>query len=144
MGSEAYDRRQLSDIKYIVIHHSAVDADSTPLQVAGYHVQHNGWPGIGYHFQVTYDGTINYVGDLETVRYNVASRNRECVGVELNGDFTHHWPTDMQLGSARVLLAWLKGQLAMAAVVGHKDIALPGYETSCPGDTWYAWRDKLI
>jgi len=142
-GTEKYDRRALSDVRYIVLHHSGVAGDQSAATIANYHVQSNGWPGIGYHYLVHPDGLIEYVGDVLTVRYNVASRNKECIGVCLPGDFTSIPPTDQQLAAARALVRFLQGVVPAASVVGHGDIALPGWETSCPGATWPGWRQRV-
>jgi N-acetylmuramoyl-L-alanine amidase len=139
VGAEDYAQRPLSDVHYLVIHHSAVDADTDALAIARYHVINNGWPGIGYHFVIHWDGQVDYVGDLKTIRYNVASRNREVVGICLEGNFMTQRPKDAQLESARKLVEYLRTIFPAAAVVGHRDIAVPGWETSCPGDTYKDW-----
>ena len=33
---------------------------------------------------------------------------------------------------------------ASAQIVGHKDIALPGHGTDCPGDLWAVWKPRLL
>ena len=45
--SEGYAQRELQDIEYLVIHHSAVDIDSTAKSIHSYHHDVLGWPGIG-------------------------------------------------------------------------------------------------
>jgi len=142
-GSETYQRRKLTDVRYLVIHHTAVDVDNTAEEIARYHVQQLGWPGIGYHFVVHPDGGIDYVGDIGTVRYNVAKRNQECIGICLTGDFSNHWPSEEQLRSARSVIHAMRLFVPTASVVGHRDIAVPGWETSCPGETWHEWRNLV-
>jgi len=141
----AYARRELSRISYLVVHHSAVDVDSTAYSIAAYHVRSLDWPGIGYHFLVHWDGSTEYVGDIGRARYNVASRNHEVVGICLPGDFTRREPAAAQLESARLLLTNIQFALGwFVPIVGHKDIALPGYGTACPGDTWDTWKPALL
>ncbi len=146
-GSETYARRELSEVRYLVIHHSGVDVDSSALQIAEWHVlaPEAGlfWPGIGYHYLVHWDGSIDYVGDLTTVRYNVAGRNRECVGICLPGDFNKRPPAAAQLAGTRRLILYLVTIFPTAQVVGHGDIALPGHETSCCGQTRRQWLPDL-
>lgn len=144
VGSETYARRALSEIERIIVHHSAVDVDSTARQVAEYHVNVLGWPGIGYNFLVHYDGEIDYVGNIQTVRYNVAGRNREVVGICLLGDFTSQWPRPEQLYSAAHLVRYLQFLLPGRETVGHREIALPASPTSCPGKTWPEWRQNIL
>jgi len=139
-----YLRRELGQISYLVVHHSGVDVDSSAYAIAAYHVRSLGWPGIGYHFLVHWDGTTEYVGDIGQARYNVARRNQEVVGICLPGDFTHREPEAAQLEAARLLLANLQFALGwFVPIVGHKEVALPGYGTACPGDTWDNWKPAL-
>ena len=144
MGREDYAARSLDAITYIVIHHSAVDVDSTPLSIAKYHVESLKWPGIGYHWVVGWDGTISYVGDVQTSRANVYGRNREVVGICLPGNWTERVPPDPQLAATRELVRWLLGELPGRVVVGHYEVALPVSPTSCPGAFWPQWRNRII
>ena len=114
--------------------------DSSAEQIARYHIG-LGWPGCGYHFVVRWDGTIEQANDLAYMSYNVASRNREVAGICLPGDYTHKIPRQLQLEAAIKLVKWLlKASLPGRKVVGHRDIALPGHETECPGNQWPIWR----
>lgn len=144
-GAEDYTPRPLDVIKYLVVHHSATDRDLTPHEIALYHVATLGWPGIGYHFLVHQGGRIDYVGDILTIRYNVARRNHELIGVCLPGNFTYYPPLPAQLEAARHLLANLQFALGwFVPIVGHRDVALPGFATACPGDTWPDWEPQLV
>lgn len=144
LGNESYLKRSLSAIRYLVIHHSAANVDSTALSIADYHVNKLGWPGIGYHYLVHWDGAIDYVGDIETIRANVAMRNHEVVGICLTGDFTSRIPTPDQIAATRQLLADLLKQLPGRQVVGHKDVALANSPTACPGALWDTWKGELV
>lgn len=139
-----YPQRELSAIKYLVIHHSAVAVDSTADSIARYHVEQQGWPGIGYQWIVHQDGRTEYCQDLSRVSYNVAGRNGEVVGICLPGDWTNGPPPAAQLLATRRLVAELQYALGwFVPVVGHRDIALPGYETACPGATWPTWSESV-
>jgi N-acetyl-anhydromuramyl-L-alanine amidase AmpD len=145
-STKRYRMRSLAGIKYLVIHHTGVDADSTPSEIARYHVNVRDWPGIGYHFVVSQDGTIYQTNNLATMAYNVARRNHEVVGICLPGDFNTHPPRKAQIGAARKLLEALRLQLPKTEIVGHREIALPGHETTCPGDTFLAgprWKVSI-
>ena len=120
--------------------------DSTAAAIARYHTEVLGWPGIGYTFLVHQDGVIEQVNDLETISYNVASRNHEVLGICLLGDFTYAPPEDIQVEAARSLLDNLRERLPGRGTVGHRELALPGYETACPGETFLTgprWKDRL-
>lgn len=146
----AYPWRELGDIHYLVIHHTGVESPSTPLSIARYHVQTLDWPGIGYHFFIYRDGRIAYVGDILQLRYNVARRNPEVIGICIDGNFMGHPPTQQQIQAAHHLCANLQFALGwFVPTVGHKEIALPGYGTACPGNTWdpsqgEGWRASII
>jgi len=142
----AYAPRTLSDLspdgplRYLVIHHTASDPSTTPLQAALYHVHKLGWPAIGYHLWVAQDGAISCVGDLLTIRYNVAGRNRDVIGICLAGDFNLDVPTNPQIDAAGVLCANLQYALGWYVPIrGHRQIALPSSPTACPGDTYPSW-----
>ncbi len=141
----AYPRRPRSAIKYIVVHHSAVTGDQTALQTAQYHIERNGWPGIGYQFGVHADGKTEMYHDIEEASYNVAYRNHECLGVILYGDWSESPPGQKQLEAARRLCAELQYDLGdFIPIVGHREIATAQSPTSCPGNSWPAWKAKVI
>ncbi len=142
-GANDWQRRALEEIKYIVIHHSGAKRDSSPHEIADYHVGTLGWPGIGYTYVCSQGGELYRTGDLTEVRYNVAAHNRECVGICLPGDWTSEAPPLAQQWAAARVVAFLKAKLPWAEVKGHRDVALPEYATACPGDTWLTWRDKI-
>jgi hypothetical protein len=61
----------------------------------------------------------------------------------LPGNWNDDVPGDAQLGGALELVTWLRGLLPWATVVGHRDVALSAYPTTCPGATFPAWRSVL-
>lgn len=139
-----YPTRSLAAINYLVIHHSAVNVDSTAKETARYHVEKLGWPGIGYHVLIHWDGSIEYCNNLTTASYNVAARNHEVVGVCLLGDWTSRFPGDKQMEAAGRVVLGLRTELKRTVpIVGHREIAVPGHGTACPGNVWYQWKPKL-
>ena len=120
-------------MRYIVIHHSGVDVDSSSEEIARYHIG-LGWATIGYTYVARWDGTIEQALDLETQGNNVARRNPECLGICCPGDYTMRPGRLAQVNAKDALVAWLlAGPLPGRSVVGHRQIALPGYGTACPG-----------
>ena len=106
-------------------------------EIDDYHRRTLGWPGIGYHVLIRQDGTIYLVSELNRVRYNVAGRNSEVVGIVLSGNFTTKQPTVGQLNSLAYLLPKLRYDLGRnIPVVGHKDLG----PTFCPGN-WFRKED---
>lgn len=142
--------RPLSGVNYLAIHHSAGPDSQTPEQIANYHIQNNGWGGIGYHFVIAKDGTVYYVGDIQTARANVANLNEQVIGICLIGNFiSGRLPASEQLDSAHKLCEFFIGSYpdlpnigSWEGVRGHKE--LPGQSTACPGDAWPTWRLKIV
>lgn len=142
--------RPLTEVRYLAIHHSGASDTQTPKDIASFHVNDNGWGGIGYHFLIGKEGSIYYVGDISTARANVANLNEQVIGICLIGNFTQgKLPTDEQLSSVHSLCDFfinnypdLVNLNSWEAVVAHKD--LPGQSTNCPGDNWSEWKDKVL
>lgn len=138
----------LSEYRYLVIHHAAGPDNQTPDQIAAYHVNSRGWGGIGYHFVITQDGKVFYVGDLTTARAHILNLNHLGIGICLTGSFIDgREPPQSQLNSTHELCAQilfrtpeLSGTDGWEDVVGHQNLG----STRCPGDTWPNWRPRLI
>lgn len=145
--TKSYSRRQLKAITHLCIHHSAV-AGTVPVEhVAQYHVQDQGWPGIGYHFYVEPNGVIYQTQRLETISWHVSHNNDYSVGICVAGDFTYAPPPQSQIDTAAQLVAWLMQELSVPEqkILGHKEF--PNNDTSCPGETWLkrmTWKNLLL
>ena len=138
-----YPRRDVEDLKGIVIHHSGSNINHTPQEIAEYHVYHREgrkFPGIAYHFVVEHDGKISYTQDWSAASWHAKMANQNYIGICLIGDFSIRHPSQDQLSATRDLVSNL--QLAFGEwwqVFPHG--AFVG--TECPGDTWLAWRAKV-
>jgi len=142
--TEEYEERPLEDIKYLVIHHSAVPASVGPTQIAAYHIRKHDWPGIGYHYVVAADGTLYQTNALETKSYHAAKANPYSIGICFLGDFTNAVPPPAQVQAGAHLVAWLLGELDLPvdSIKGHKELM----GTACPGQQWLAgqrWNTTL-
>lgn len=142
--------RPLSQVNYLAIHHTAAPDTQTPQDLANYHINNNGWGGIGYHFLIAKDGTVFYVGDISTARANVANLNEQVLGICVIGNFTQgRSPTNEQIDSCHKLCDFfinnypdLSNVTSWDKVRGHKE--LPGQSTACPGDNWPSWRIQIV
>lgn len=140
----SYEVRSIGGIEQIVIHHSATPDDRSAEAIARYHVDTLGWPGIGYHFLVHQDGSIEYTQPIEIISYGVADRNKNSLHICLVGTFTDTPPGDIQIAAAKSLIDNLDYALGRVyPVVGHSEIATPGNATACPGRTWPQWKPRL-
>jgi len=145
-----FKERSWATIKHVVIHHSVTnptnDTKSDVDYIADIH-RKNGWDGIGYHFVITADGMVWYVGDISTQRANVADKNDIVIGVCMVGDFTKGNPTDEQILSAHDLCKFFIEEMPQLVnvkdwengVKGHKELQA----TQCPGTNWKGVADSI-
>lgn len=146
--SKKYDLRSVTAIKYLVVHHTAVEmfgnTAEKAISIANFHIfdLHHNWPGIGYQWFLDKKGGLVQCHSDTVMSYHVASRNQECLGICLEGNLNIHKPTDAQLTSLQAWIRYYKKKYPSAEVVGHKNIALPGHETACPGYLFETWRPQ--
>lgn len=141
--------RPLTQVNTIAIHHSAGPDTQTPEDIARYHVKTLGWGGVGYHFIITNDATVYYVGDLNTARAHVKNKNESSIGICLIGTFMNNkQPNDNQIRAAHRLCSRLLFETpeipninGWEDIYGHKEL---GGKTACPGDSWALWKPKII
>lgn len=140
--TKSYERRALSDITRLIIHHAGVHPNVGPWAFAEYHVIVKQWPGIGYHYTAAVEGTIYQTNDLEVISYHAAGHNADSVGICLHGDWTEgRNPPGSQLKAVGQLIHHIEQQLGRSlAIVGHQEMG----STQCPGDGWQSWRWELI
>ena len=149
-----FERRPTSQITHIAIHHTATPATISPSRIAELHVAADAsrgkeaWPGIGYHYFVHADGSIDQTNPLESASYHVHRHNMYSVGIVFAGSFMNgRIPTSAQLRSGAHLVSWLMQELGipLARVWGHREF--PDNTTVCPGSEWTMgnrWRDLLF
>jgi N-acetyl-anhydromuramyl-L-alanine amidase AmpD len=165
----AYPNRSVP-ISVIAIHHTDTSKKATVQQIAQYHVYgvrrdakgtliKAQWPGIGYHFVISPNGTIYQSQREQTQSYHVGGKaNSYCLGISFIGRFMRlgldgktqseqdQIPTPEQLRSGGQLVAWLMQEfdIPLEKVMGHRNV-VGGY-TACPDEHWEAgvkWRDLL-
>lgn len=128
----AWPTRPLVNITDITIHHSAGGTNQSAYDFARYHVDTKGWPGIGYHYVIDYDGNIFQTNNLYANSYHNGYNNSVAVGICLVGDFTKIKPSGAQVRACNWLVKRLKQTLPNVAYLnGHKEYATAS--TLCPG-----------
>ncbi len=135
--TKKYQRGRAPD--KITIHHSATAAGSAE-SFAGYHVHSLGWPGIGYHFVIGRNGTIEKCWDENVISFHTAGLNSRNVGICLTGRGSF---SSSQLKSLVQLIDYLKKKytIPVSRIKGHRE--WNGQRTECPGmDTEWV-REKL-
>jgi len=154
--------------KWICIHGTGVNsATQDGFTIADYHVNHNGFGGVGVHAICTQDdypgrpgvtspgAQIHYIGDLLTWRAGVANNNPGVIHIEIAGLFTpgNGVPSEGQLRKVRALLEYLLAPNNLlpslnywSQVTYHNRLAIqPAGATACPGwqhpqfNEWFAY-----
>lgn len=137
-------------ISHIVIHCSATKegADIKAADVDAWH-KAKGWEGIGYHFFIKLDGTIELGRPIQRVGAHVAGHNKNSIGIcyagglEEDGKTPKDTRTEKQKESMKNLCETLLRKFPSAKVVGHNDFA--GVTKACPSFDVQKWvKDSKI
>lgn len=122
--------RKPEDIKYISVHHSAVE-NGTIIGYANAHVNTNGWRSIGYHIVIKANQTYQ-VNDLLSFTYHTSSHNADTIGISVSADFSKRDITDEERNNlyAAILTCMALFNIPVENVWGHKEFSLNA--TSCP------------
>lgn len=128
----------------IVLHHVGVpDGDVSSSRIHQAHIG-NGWQGIGYHYVIRQDGTIERGRPLATIGAHAYRGNYHTVGINLSGNFDKEMPTGEQMDSLIRLLAFLCRHYHLTpseyTIVGHRDV---NYDTVCPGYNLYVLLPEI-
>lgn len=128
----------------IVIHHTGnsdsqgnyIDDDLSAAEIHDIHLG-LGWVGIGYHFVVRKDGTIERGRPLWSQGAHAQGENWHTVGIHVCGNFEIAYPTPAQIESLSYLVGWIAEKYDIPCdknqIVGHCDL-MP---TACPGQHLY-------
>ena len=97
---------QRDDTSRIVIHHTGnpTDDDLSAEQLHRSH-QNLGWAGVGYHFIVRKDGSIELGRPVECVGAHAEGFNYCSIGIHVCGNFDMAEPTEAQINALPMLLA---------------------------------------
>ena len=121
------DFKEINNPKYLVYHHT----DSNNVSAKDIHKTHieKGWGGIGYHFYIRKDGTIYRGRPEEVIGAHVYGKNRDTLGICLEGNFEKEEPSNEQIDSLVKLSADMIMKYNIEDLMGHRDL----YNTLCPG-----------
>lgn len=131
----SYKNRETT--KYLVVHCAATqNVSSFTWKTIDQMHRQQGWLGIGYHFVILTDGTIQRGRPLEAIGSHVKGYNNCSVGICLIGGVDAKGKsvdnfTEEQKESLKCLLDYLRGYYKDEVVVlGHRDFA--GVHKDCP------------
>lgn len=70
-------------INEIIVHCTGTrpDSSTTVEVVRKYHIQHNGWRDIGYHFLIYTDGTVHKGRPISQVGAHCSGHNTNTIGI---------------------------------------------------------------
>lgn len=140
-----YEERASTEV--IVIHHAGFpegDKDSSAAELHKFHQQTNGWAGIGYHYVIRKDGTIEQGRRPQMIGAHAYQHNKNSIGICVAGNFNLAKPQAAQMDSLKLLTAWLcqrykLNPMGKGVIVGHRDLN----DTTCPGDNLYKKLDDI-
>lgn len=125
----------MREINWIVVHCSATP-NGKPFfakDIDAWHKQ-QGWSGIGYHWVIDLDGTLEKGRPIELIGAHVEGHNSNSVGICLigNDEFTQE-----QFDRLRETIITLLASFPNAKVCGHRDFA--GVHKTCPNFDVKEW-----
>lgn len=140
-----YEERPSTEV--IVIHHAGFpegDKDSSAQELHKFHQETNGWAGIGYHYVIRKDGTIEQGRRPQMIGAHAYKHNKNSIGICVAGNFNLVKPQAAQIDSLKLLTAWLcqrykLNPMGRGVIVGHRDLN----DTTCPGDNLYKKLDDI-
>lgn len=114
----------------IVVHHSVSDPMTSAETIHQWHLD-KGWSGIGYHYVIRGDGSIQTGRGIDYQGAHTYNYNGDGIGICLSGNFMYSPPTELQLQSLVELVRYIKGVYKKELLLQrHKDLN----PTACPGD----------
>lgn len=125
-------------INLIVVHCTGTveGQDVTVQAIRNYHVNHNGWRDIGYHYVIYRDGSLHEGRDVNISGGHARGYNSNSIGIVYVGgcpkghlEQSKDTRTAAQKATLVRLLKDLRKMYPLARIVGHKDLN----KTSCPG-----------
>lgn len=131
-----------NEIKYIIIHHSAISITKNDNQfdaINNYHrkkfdMQSRNGLYIGYHYTIKCDGLLYHARDDNEIGAHCKEErmNYKSIGIMLEGNFDIENPTAKQLKTLKDLIIHLRNKynIARKNIKFHRDYAT--YK-SCPG-----------
>ena len=130
------ENRTETDI--LIIHHiGEINRDVSAAEIHQWHLA-NGWAGIGYHYVIRKDGSIERGRPRDTIGAHCYGHNKNSIGINVVGNFEIAEPTAAQAASLKNLCACLSQiyqlDIPTKTIWGHKDFN----DTLCPGSNLYA------
>jgi hypothetical protein len=134
-GWRVYDQPLHQILTTLVVHHSALGQNGTPLEIQELQFKHQQFADIAYHFVIGNDGQIYAGRDLQVRGAHTGGYNTGTVGVVLTGNFQNDSPSPLQLASLVKLAQALRHDYGIRYLSSHRDFQVG--ITECPGEHLY-------
>lgn len=135
----------------ITVHHTvtaneASDGEAEVRNVQNIHMG-QGWADIGYHFLISWDGTIYTGNPVDRRGAHAGGDNTGNLGIALLGRFDQNVsPSDAQVESLARMLRYLGDEYAIPVershIQGHGE--WPSQATACPGENLRVQLDDIV
>lgn len=136
------------ETKFLVVHCSATQPkDSYTWKTIDQMHRQRGWLGIGYHFVICTDGTIQEGRPLDVIGAHVSGHNKDSIGICLIGGVDKNSKpvdnfTEEQKESLKQLLDYLRWLYKDEVIVcGHRDF--DNVKKACPCFNVKSWYSDI-
>lgn len=142
-----YKKRESTN--HIVVHCAATTStmDIGKEEIDRWH-RARGWFGIGYHYVIRRDGTLEIGRPEDAVGAHVANNNSDTLGICLAGGLAQDKKTpednftEAQFATLSSLLLKLKAKYPKADIKGHGEFPPPNLGRACPVFPLQEWLKK--
>lgn len=135
-----------NNVKWVMVHHSAISYDKNPNQFEANNRVHKKWGVksslgfyLGYNYEISKCGIVRQArrdGERTVACWQQGMNNGKCIHLCLDGNFSIQFPTPQQEKSLTKLLKELKLKYPNIKIIYHRHIKA----TQCPGkliaDDW--------
>lgn len=140
---------------HITIHHTVtptVDSMSPQArlrQIQNFHMDGRGYCDIAYNHLVSRDGRVWRGRGREVMGAHVFDANSNNIGISFMGTYTSVGANAAQICGAAKLISFFERvepaiSIDRSDVKGHRERALPGHGTECPGNTLFRQLDEIV
>jgi len=112
----------------IVVHHLASRGNPSAADIHRFHLVRR-WIGIGYHYIIRLDGTIERGRPENSVGAHVTGHNSNTIGIGIAGNFSRDNISEIQMTSLIWLVNDIRRRLGDLTLNKHSDLDA----TECPG-----------
>jgi N-acetylmuramoyl-L-alanine amidase len=136
----------MREIKYLVLHCTATQQNSTIASIQKYWRESLGWTNPGYHYIIEPNGVITNLQPIEKIANGVAGYNTNSIhisyigGVDPRGKALDNRTPEQKQSQVKVLLE-LKQKFPAAEIKGHRDFI--GVAKACPSFEVRTWLQEI-